>query len=223
MELVEEVLESILICGPAPVINLRAEIYELPALHALKLQHSAEGEVDHTGEWQATLRLMGEGTARFVTSATILGRSGQRSKFVDVREVIYAADFNWRHPEKPKAISPVFETRDVGTLFEVDLVVGGDNETIDLNLALEYHSAPPTEKMVTLAIPGMAQPIEVPVPVFHVNKITTQLTMKDGSVRLIGAWRPTGKPEYEARDLMQVVFLKVDLQNFSSARIQRVR
>ncbi|MFV1996253.1 MAG: hypothetical protein ACC661_12525 [Verrucomicrobiales bacterium] len=207
--------------GTVHLINLRVEIYELPALHALKLQHSAEGEVDHTGEWQAALRLMGEGTARFVTSATILCRSGNRSKFTDMREVIYAADFNWQNPEKPKAILPVFETREVGTIFEVDPLHNEDGETIDLNFVFEYHSAPPTEKMVTLAIPGTTQPVEVSVPVFHAHKITTQLTMKSDSVRLIGAWRPTGKPEFEADDLMQLAFLKADLQSF--ARASRVK
>ena len=42
------------------------------------------------------------------------------------------------------------------------------------------------------------------------------LTMLAGTAKLIGSWRPTGKPEFGEKDLMHVVFLKIDIQEYGS-------
>jgi len=204
----------------ARTISVRVEIYELPATRALKFQQDAESNADHNAAWKSILQLVNDGTARFVTSATVLSHSGQRAKFSDVQEVIYAVEFDWKDLRKQDKRAGLFDTRDVGTILQIDPAIGEDGESIELAFAFEHHSAPPTEKRVTITIPGEAQPVEVVTPVFHTKKITSKFTLASGAVRIIGAWRPTGKPEFEAQDLMQIAFLKVDLQPVFSTKTQ---
>lgn len=213
MAIIEKILETLKRqVWSDNTINVRVEIYELPALQALEYQQNAESEVDHSAQWKEVMQLTKKGGARFVKSATILSRSGQRSKFSDVEEVIYVSDFEWQNPEKLKAISPLFQTREIGTILEVDPSFDGSGEKIELAFSFEYHSAPPTTKKVMLAIPGTDRSIEIKTPIFHAKKITSKFTLRNGAVRIIGAWRPTGKPDFEVRDLMHIAFLKVDAQ-----------
>ncbi|MCB1063522.1 MAG: hypothetical protein KDN20_11450 [Verrucomicrobiae bacterium] len=214
MSLVEAVL-SVRYPSGTKAINSRIEIYEFPSASALKLQQSAEDQSDNSREWEETLRRVKEGTATFITSATVLSRSGRRAGVQDTFEVIYAEDFDQQNAEESKSVIPDFSTQNVGTALEVEPVIGGDGETIDINLSLEYHTSPPTKETVNMAVPGTEKAFDVLTPVFHAKKITTQLTLMDGEVKLIGAWRPTGKLEFETRDVMQVAFLKVDIQTTS--------
>lgn len=192
-------------------MTIRVEIYQLPALVALNLEQNAATEADHTPGWENVIRMVGRGEATFVTSANVIARSGQRSRAEDMFESNYT-DYRPVDPEKKDRVIPVFETHQIGTIFEVDPVLGPDNKIIDLNLTLEHHSAPPTYRTVSVKFADSEQIFNLPAPEFHVKKITTQLTMKEGNVKLIGAWRPTGKPEFQANDLMQIAFLKIDIQ-----------
>ncbi|MCB1088473.1 MAG: hypothetical protein KDM63_15655 [Verrucomicrobiae bacterium] len=177
----------------------------------MKIQQSAAESADNTGEWEAVLRLVGSGEGRFVTSLTLPASNGQRAKCVDAEERIFVSDFDWENRETKDSITPVFDMREVGTIFEVDPVLSDDRRTVDLKLSFEHHSAPPTLAMTTVTLPGGSQPVEVATPVFHAKKIVTQLSMKFGETRLLGLWRPTGKPEFESRDVMHVAFLMADL------------
>lgn len=220
LALVDAVMESIQ-SGMEKMINIRAEIFEIPAIQALELEQSAEARDNHLPEWKAVLEKTGKGGARFVTSASIHARSGQRAKFEDVRERTYVSDYDWADKEKKERMVPVFESRKFGATLEVDPVLGPDDLTIDLNFNLEYHSAPPAEVINRVRFPGSDRVIEVPTLEFHPKSVTTAITLHDGQVKLVGAWRPTGKPEYENADLMHVAFLKVDIQPVF--RVGRVR
>ncbi len=186
MKLVEAVLDSINE-SVSRIINHRVEIYEMPGPQALAIQRSAEDQADHTGEWEAVLRLMGEGGVRLVTCATVLVYSGQRGKSINAQE---------RHAFGGEG-ETVAEARLVGTILEVDPVLDGDDSKVDIHLKLEHHTAPSTG--------GES-------PEFHAKIIETSVVLIDGQVKLIGAWRPSGLPEHEKRGLMHLVFLKVDIQ-----------
>ena len=196
MALVEAVLES-LSESQQRNLHFRMEIYQMPALHALKLQQSAESEGDHRGEWEATLRLLEEGTAELVTALTLSSRSGQRCRAVDGREWIFSTGGS-------------FETREVGTSLEVDPVVQADGEAIQVSVLVEHHTALPTRTLD--AEPGEGESSSE-THVFHAKKIQAEVAMGDTHAKLIGSWRPTGRLEFEENeDLMQIVFLQVDLQ-----------
>ncbi len=193
-------------------INVRIEIYEISSTQALRFLEDSKSSADHKTEWESAVNMTDKGSARFVTSITALSRSGQRTKSSDVREVIFLSDFDWQNPEKPKAISPVFQSRDVGTILTVEPQLTTEGEGVDLAFAFEHHSAPPGEKKVRVTMPGSDRSFEVVTPIFHAKKITSKFTLANGAVRIIGAWRPTGKAEFEADGLMHIAFLKIDVQ-----------
>ena len=108
-------------------------------------------------------------------------------------------------------------TFNYGTMLEVDPIIGADDVTVDLNVFLEHHTAPPTMHPITLASPDKGTVLTtVEMPEFHCKRLTTQMTMRANTVKLIGAWRPTGKPELENSQLMQVAFLRVAMQKIRS-------
>lgn len=213
MRLVEGIIQSLKMSDwSQQTINLRIEVYELSAAQAMSFLEESESKADHSAEWAKLLQLRNMGSVRFVTNAMILSRSRQRAKYSDVKEVLYVTDFDWQNPGKSKEISPVFQTREVGTILAVDPTLNKDGQIVDLAFAFEHHSAAPEQKKVKVAIPGTDQTMEVTTPVFHAKKITSKLSLADGAVRIIGVWRPTGKPEFETEDLMHIAFLKMDLQ-----------
>jgi len=220
MNAVEAILEEINVkaLGASRTINVRIEIFELPAVKALKLQDEANSKADHKEEWKAVMELMNKGNARFVTSATAGAQAGKRARFSDAQEVVYAVEFDWEDPNKQRDISGLFETRDVGTVLEIKPVIGDDGKSVELAYTFEYHSALPGEKRLMIAIPHATEPVEVSAPVFHAKKISSELTVADGAIRIIACWRPTGDPEFKSRDLMHIVFLKVDLQPVVSGK-----
>ena len=192
-------------------INIRAEIYEMPARAALKVQQLAGPLNNHLSVWTLVQEMVQNGQATFVNSAEVIARSGQRAKHEDISEVIYPTEVDWNKDED--ALLPAaFETRNVGLTFEVDPVIGADQFTIDLNFALEYHTAPPVMREIATVSAKSGRVVAVEMPEFHCKKVTTAVTTGDGLIKCVGAWRPSGKPEFEEKDVMQVAFLRTDIQ-----------
>lgn len=195
-------------------ILIRLEIFQMPLSEALRLQRLSESSADNTQLWHQVRRAAEDPNdpTEAVTSISVHARSGQRAKAENQSEFIYPTETDWSK-EKEAIIPAAFETRNVGTILEVDPVIGADDVTIDLNFALEHHTAPPTMHPITIASPDKGTELTtVQMPEFHCKRITTQITTYDGTTQLIGAWRPTGKPEYETSKIMQVAFLRAVIQ-----------
>ncbi|NOY00630.1 MAG: hypothetical protein GXP30_12985 [Verrucomicrobia bacterium] len=205
MEFVRNYLES-MYAQAERYIKYQLEIYRLPALLILKLQESADNQSDHKPERDAVLNLVKEGQAHFVKSVTLESRSGQRSKFEDVEEYLCLDRYEWR--ESANASLPFFESRKVGTIFEVDSILSADTSTIDINFGIEHHTAPPGQTKYQIRLPNTNGSVTVTLPIFHMKKIVTQIHILDGSTRIVAVYRPTGKPEYKTENLMEVIFLK---------------
>lgn len=196
-------------------VNVLLEIYEIPTALALRLEQSASEHADHRPEWEALQKLVrdGEGECSFVTSCSVRSRSGERARYQDGSEHLAFADFERDGGEEsPTGLKPRFDTRVVGTIFELDTVLGPDDRTIALNFSIEHHTAPPTMTPVEVPLPGEAKTVPVETPEYHAKTLTTQTTMMSGETRLLCSWQLTGSPEYEGRDAMRIVFLKTDVQ-----------
>ena len=102
--------------------------------------------------------------------------------------------------EKPQ---PHLESRDYGTMLEMEPNVDSDGLHISLNIALEHHTAEP--ELTTVA--GYTD-----LPKFHAKSVQTNLHLTDGDYLLLATWKPTGKPEYSERDVTQVVFVNASIQ-----------
>ncbi|MFK5923840.1 MAG: hypothetical protein QM496_16805 [Verrucomicrobiota bacterium] len=187
-------------------LSFQLEIYRLPALLVLELQQSASEQSDHTPERNAVYDLIKKKHANLIGSLSLECRSGQRATMVDGQQYRYLDRYEW--DEKSQKILPVFMIQDVGTVFEVDPVLGADDSTMDVSFSFEHHTAPPDQKMTQIRLPNSESNIEFPVPVFHSKKVVTQITMQSGTTRIICVYRPTGDEEHQKKDLMEVVFLK---------------
>lgn len=188
---------------------IRFELYEVPALLALRLEQSAAAHFDDTPEWKALQDLLGEDGIRLIEIATLQSRSGERAKFEDGEVVVYRSGTTAEAKDGENETVDFFEQRLVGTIVETDLIIGSDNFTMNLNFALEYHSAPP-EWIPTASGPGADD--APPATVFHMKKLITDITIHDGQTRLLTSWTPTGKPEHAESDSRILVFVSANLQ-----------
>jgi hypothetical protein len=188
---------------------IRFEFYEVPALLALRHEQSAAAHFDDTPEWEALQKLLGEDGIRLLEVATIQSKSGERAKFEDGEVVVYRSGTDKVTENGNGDAAVVFEQRLVGTIIEMDLVTGADGYTMDLNFALEYHSAPP-EWISTSNGPDSSD--IPPATVFHMKKLITNITIHDGQTRLLTSWTPTGKPEFADNSRRILVFVSANLQ-----------
>ena len=153
-------------------------------------------------------------------------RSGPRARATSGKELIYGTEVTV--PEIPNllnlegrntvAISPptftAFETRKVGTNFELDPVLGVDGVTVDLNIApervaLRDDSSWPSEEI--------DPHFQIKMPTFIAEKLTTQLTTLDGDYTLVGSYRPDHNTPTDRDQPMIVVFVRADVMGSEKA------
>jgi len=195
----------------------RFEFYEVPALLALRIEQSASAHADNTPEWETLQSLLGENGIRLLNVALVQARSGERATYENGETYLYPVGYE-AEPAEGKddgesASTLLFEERLVGTTIEIDPVVGADDHTIDLNFGLEFDTAPPSW-VATEAGPRKTDHGDLPrhATRIHAKKLTTQLTLHDGAVRLLASWTPTGKPEFESGDTRYLVFFAANIQ-----------
>jgi hypothetical protein len=201
IELVEAYFDSLVI-DYETTIYIRAEIYELAAEQVLQLIESAAHEPDHTPERNAAKRAVQQGEGRLVAMPSVIGRSGQKSTVEDLTEM-FPSD---RADERDREVEEKESKRRVsfGTILEVDPVLGANEYTIDLMLSLKHD-------LVSGSNWPSAGKAPTPGIVTHPKSISTQITLIDGSYRLVGSWT-------SGEGTMQVVFLTAAVQYLSDMR-----
>lgn len=152
-----------------------------------------------------------------LSAPSVMARGGERAKIEVIREFIYPTEYD--PPEIPNqfgggistlgtgqtggafpvtpATPTAFETRNTGVTLEVDPVLGGDNFTINLNLAPEVvefdgfiNYGSPIQTTATNAL-GFSEPVvitenRIEMPVFNTRKVTTSVTIWDGQTVALG-------------------------------------
>jgi hypothetical protein len=102
------------------------------------------------------------------------------------------------------------ESRIAGTRLEIDPVFGSDGWTINMNVTLEHHFAPPTLRTVSPPPGNGMFRIDLPATDFHATTINTAITLESGMTKLLGIWTPKDAPEFEGKDVMQAAFLRAE-------------
>lgn len=93
-------------------------------------------------------------------------------------------------PDGP-VTATAFETRNTGVTLEIEPVLGPDGHLIDMQLAPQHVSLVRFEKTTTIAA---GKECTVEQPLFHTNKVITNITVRDGQSILLGTFQ-AGKPE----------------------------
>lgn len=108
---------------------------------------------------------------------------------------------------KVPEIFSICEEQRVGTVVEADPVLGADNVTIDVNISVDYDYAPP-EVSGEAALEDGKILLDGTTVTFRKARVVGSQTMRSGSMRLIGMWRPKGIGRLQGEDRMQAAFLK---------------
>ncbi len=177
-------------------------------------------------QFQVVLRALSQMKGSdLLTDAHVLVKPGQLAKVEQAREFIYPTEYD--PPEIPNSFgvpdvifidengnvipppdSPLefpvtpatptaFETRKVGKMIEVEPVVSADNQTVSLNVVMDFtdfsgfinYGTPITNASFTEnGNPSVVTPNEILMPVFDAIKETTNVSVWDGQTVAIGGF-----------------------------------
>ena len=177
-------------------IHLRVDLYDLPSAAALSIQQGVSLSPDQTAVVQDINKMVESGEAEFVSSIVLTSPVGARAKFEDTEKVLVIEAFEWN--EEAQELVPKFAEKQAGTIFEVDPKISEDGKTLELNFALEHHTAPPVMEEIMVPLGKTEESREVSVAHFFQKKITTKILMKSGTTALVGAFEITGMDESES-------------------------
>ena len=161
--------------------SVRVEVYEVSVEDGLQALESAQSEGEHTPERDAVIAAMQGGKAKLVTSPSAILRSGSQGKVIDGSASQYPVEIELL-PESDEVGRVLMEERVVGTTLTASIQIGPYGRIIDLDIALEHHTAPPSVR-TTVAGHDVVE--------FHSKSILTNVQLESGNWMLIGNWRPS--------------------------------
>lgn len=150
---------------------------------------------------------MKTGTVQHLNTARIETKSGTRATTEQGQEHSAISEVSVNDKGAPSFEQ---ETRLVGLRVELEPTVGADGVTVELSIAPEFHPAPPFEHREHI-IDTQGRRLEFPLTDYHQAKVTTGITLPDDTARLLSLYKPTGKPEFEKEDILQVIFITCDV------------
>ena len=163
-------------------MRIDTEIYSVPSLLARDLTRGAargRGALRLRGQIEAALR---EGEAELFAMPSVVTRSGQRAKTEDGVQV------RGLNKVSLKDGVETFEFYDefFGNTLEVDPVLGADNRTIELYLALELALKEAAFEEKVVEAPASGQIARVEVPRFERAALTLATTLMNGQPQFLG-------------------------------------
>ena len=194
--------------GTETFVELNTVLLEGDAATIREQLSQASESADHAEILAELEKSVADGSVSILQRRNTEARSGQRTKINDSSEYSVADDL---------ALAPDgtllygSETLEEGTTWEFDTVIGADNDTIDLSMVLTHHFAPSKRRQVPFTTTEKGV-ISSALSEASIIKVTTQLTMKKASTRMIGVWKPEvilGAPG--AADRLQAGFVSTDI------------
>ncbi|WP_395744217.1 hypothetical protein [Prosthecobacter sp.] len=188
-------------------IAFTTHILQGPAPLLRRLTAQAASKSDHRAELDELLAAVKKGTVHHLNTAHLEAKSGATATATQAREHTALSSVSIT----PKG-QPLFKqtTRNVGLIITLEPTLGADRSTIEVNISPEFHTAPPLEHREHL-IDTQGRRLEFPLTDYFTSQLTTGITIIDGTARLLSLYKPTGTPEFEKQDILQVIFITCDL------------
>ncbi len=193
----------------AKTLEFTLQVIEADASQIQSLADQYATVEDHTPVLEALLEQVKTGQASVQATLALSTLAGQRASAAEEQEQPSLV----RIRVNDRGGSEIdHEQVTVGSSFEVDPVVGPDGVTIVADVDLSHHTAPPIKREVNLATDD-APPVLVPLTDFHLAKVSASLTLTSGTARILSIWKPTGRPDDEAGDRLQIAILQGKASN----------
>lgn len=203
-------------------VPITMHVIEGPAAEIQAILKQTRGLPDHTPAWE---QLQDNNAISIVSTQWLECRSGQRAKVQAGKQFTFPVEAGIA-PREGQAGAKAegeagealtsgyaegsFETRLIGTMIEVDPVVGADEQTIDINFAVEYDYAHPSTSGEAERDVGVVA-LDGPTTEFHQAEVSASSIFRSGMMRMVSIWRPEGTPDLEQNNTLQALFLRVDL------------
>jgi len=211
------------------LIRVQAEFIEMP--HATLTRLLLEPRVNGSDDIALRKELAGlveKGEARMLETMLCTARSGQKATTEGIREYIYPTEYE--PAEIPNTIRikesgeqlasdgtlvatgptpTAFETRNLGSMFEIEPTLSDDHRLVDLRFVPEivYH----VENETWSEWVDERGDASIRMPVFYVLRINTSVTLVPGQALMIGAISPKndeGKPDMDRKVM---IFVRADV------------
>ncbi|MCB1088426.1 MAG: hypothetical protein KDM63_15365, partial [Verrucomicrobiae bacterium] len=218
-ERIDEIIESIL-GGPQKQVFFELRILEMSREEAERVEELTKPDFKHDKAFQAAMELVETGKARIIAATSVIGRFGQRSKSETGEEVMTVEGFDWN--ETTGLLVPRFSARQCGLKLELDPVISGDDLSIDLSCALEYHYRAPVSDVMKISL-GSGKEQEFAIHRFFVDRVASQQTFLTGSTLLLGRFTDRSPEDPSAKTLLdRLAFLTGTVQMAESTNRRRV-
>jgi len=214
-----------------PNIGVLIEYISLDHVVANRMLSESSTDPGDLQEMRDSLeKMIDAGTAQLVETTWVRARSGDRAMTESVEEHIYPTEYDPAEiPNSLGNVAPVvsgadgssrihmthamptaFETRHVGTTFEIEVLLHDDLSGIDLNLAPEIVTFKGNQDFTREGREETAKGIDnMVVPMFYIIKDTTQLEVAPGKYNLLGVHIP-----HDDKSKRILVLLRADLISF---------
>ena len=161
---------------------------EAPASLLRALARQTLASADDSAMFAAVEAAASRGEATFINSTFLETTPGYHSKHQAVREHSYLDSFGTDAQGRPKL---AFGSRLVGSLLEVEPILGADGRTVELTFSHELHPTSPVIHRDHFRDPASQQPFDIPLTDFNFHKTLTTLSLTKGSTKLIALNPPT--------------------------------
>ncbi len=188
---------------PQPLV-FTTHIIQAPGPLIRRVMTEASGHCDHRPQLE---QLLASAEVKHLGTSHIETRSGLRATSTEAVEHVAMFTLDTDDTGHLKIEQDV---RSVGFLMSLEPVMLTDGSTAAVTLAPEFHTAEPQEHR-ELVIDTQGRKLEFPLTDYHNAQIRTNIMIPDGTARLLGVWKPTGKPEFETGDILQAAFITCDL------------
>ena len=210
------------------LVRVQAEFIEVAHETLTRLLLQPREGADDNALRQELAKLADEGKASVVETMLCTGRSGEKSLTESLKEYIYPTEYEpaeipneiyttekgdkVRSDGKDYATGPTptsFETRNLGSTFEIEPTVGANNKIIDLRFAPEivYHVG----NEVWSEWKDKHGDASIKMPTMYTMRLTTAVTLVDGQPTLVAALSPKGENGFPDFKRKVMVFVRCDV------------
>ncbi len=154
---------------------------------------------------------------RIVGDAFLETKSGIRATTEAVCDHTYASDLTM---DAKSRASVTHEMRQIGLVLEWEPTLGADGRTIESNVSIQLHPAPPTSRQVSITEPASGGTAEFPATDISTAHFTTGFTSTPGCTKFLGITKPVGTSKQNA-DILWAAFLTTNLRRVECLPISK--